>query len=342
MRPDVPMAKRNDLEGSLPGQARRLPSTVRSSQRGASRLVSKGKRHTIPPSTEICVPASIANLGPGLDTLAVAVRLFLRLRVRKSSQPGTGQLHFHFRNFELKGENLIERAFFHLAGRRRFPSVDVDVETKIPLCSGLGSSAAAVAAGFRLFETLFVPQPIEKLLEAGCAIEGHPENLAAALLGGLVVCCQRGDGSVLALPATWPPSLQIVVATPDAFLETRRSRAVLPRTVPLASAVNNIQRVSLLLEGLRTRNYDAVAEGLRDRLHQPSRCAIVPALERCLDLRHRGLVGVCLSGSGPSVAALARSQVTEVAALLRGAFRKEGMRAVTRTLRVWEAKQKGA
>jgi homoserine kinase len=284
----------------------------------------------------ISVPASIANLGPGLDTLALAVRLFLHLRVRKSQQPGSNLLHFHFRNIELQGENLIERAFRHLAARRRFPSLDVEVETEIPLCSGLGSSAAAVAAGFRLFEKLFGPQPIEKLLAAGCAIEGHPENVAASLVGGLVVCCQRDDGSVIALPAPWPRSLRIIVATPEVQLETRRSRAILPQTVPLSAAVSNIQRVALLLEGLRTRNYGVLSEALRDQLHQPSRCAIVPALDRLLALRHPGLIGVCLSGSGPSVAAVAQSHLPQISALLTATFRKAGVSAVTRTLSVYQ------
>jgi homoserine kinase len=200
----------------------------------------------------------------------------------------------------------------------------------------LGSSAAAVAAGFRLFETMFGPQPIEKLLAAGCAIEGHPENLAAALLGGLVVCCQRDDGSVIALPATWPRSLRIIVATPEVQLETRRSRAILPQTVPLSAAVSNIQRVALLLEGLRTRNYGVLSEALRDQLHQPSRCAIVPALDRLLALRHPGLIGVCLSGSGPSVAAVAQSHLPQISALLTATFRKAGVSAVTRTLSVYQ------
>jgi homoserine kinase len=288
----------------------------------------------------ISVPASIANLGPGLDTLALAVRLFLHLHVRKSRQPGAGGLHFHFRNIELQGENLIERAFHHLAARRRLPSVDIEVETEIPLCAGLGSSAAAVAAGFRLFETLFGPQPIDKLLAAGCAIEGHPENVAAALLGGLVVCCQRNDGSVIALPASWPRSLRIIVATPEVQLETRRSRAILPRTVPLSAAVANVQRVAVMLEGLRSRNYTVLSEALRDQLHQSSRCAIVPALDRLLELHHPGLIGVCLSGSGPSVAAVAQSHLREISALLTGTFRKAGVRAVTRTLSVYESRMR--
>lgn len=285
----------------------------------------------------ISVPASVANLGPGLDTLALAVRLYLRLNVRKSRQPGANRLQFHFRNIELQGENLIERGFRHLAARRRFPSVDIDVDTEIPLCSGLGSSAAAVVAGFRVFEGLFGPQPTEKLLAAGCAIEGHPENVAASLLGGLVVCCQRGDGSVMALRAPWPRALRIIVATPEAQLETRRSRAILPQTVPLSAAVANIQRVALLLEGLRSRNYAVLSEALRDRLHQPSRCALVPALDRLLELRHPGLIGVCLSGSGPSVAAVAESHLRQISALLTATFRKAGVRAVTRTLSVYQS-----
>ena len=108
-----------------------------------------GKRRPV----SISVPASIANLGPGLDTLALAVSLYLRVRVRLGE--GSNRLHFRFLNMELQGENLIEKGFRRLAGDREFPSLDIDVETDIPLRSGLGSSSAAVAAGFRIFEALF-------------------------------------------------------------------------------------------------------------------------------------------------------------------------------------------
>lgn len=283
----------------------------------------------------ISVPASIANLGPGLDALALAIDLYVRLRVRKGT--GVNRLAFRFVNLELQGENLIEGAFRQLAAGRDFPSLDIEVETDIPIRSGLGSSSAAVVAGFRLFEALFGRRPVPELLAVGCALEGHPDNVAAALLGGLVVCCQKEDGSVIAIPGCWPAELRIAVATPECYLETRRSRSVLPDTVPLRSAVGNVQRVALLLEGLHARNYAVLAEALRDCLHQPSRCAIVPGLDRLLAIRHPDLVGVFLSGSGPSVAALATRNLDEIAALLAATFREAGVNSQTRIARVHQA-----
>jgi homoserine kinase len=175
---------------------------------------------------------------------------------------------------------------------------------------------------------------MEDLLAAGCELEGHPENVAAALLGGLVACCQRADGSVIALPAPWPAALRIVVATPEAQLETRRSRQVLPASVPLASAVSNVQRVAVLLEALRARKYDVLAEAFHDCLHQPSRRAIVPCLDRLLELRHPDIRGVFLSGSGPSLAAVATRNLPTVAALLTDTFREAGVNCQTRIVRV--------
>jgi len=287
----------------------------------------------------ISVPASIANLGPGLDSLALAVSLYLRVRVRRAK--GANQLEFRFVNLQLQGENLIERGFRRLAGDREFPSLHIEVETDIPLRSGLGSSSAAMAAGFRIFEAVFGPQPTATLLAAGCELEGHPENVAAAVLGGLVACCQSADGSVIALPAVWPKALRIVVATPEAQLETRRSRAVLPATVPLASAIGNVQRVAVLLEALRGRNYAVLAEAFRDCLHQPSRCAIVPCLDQLLALRHPDLLGVFLSGSGPSVAAVASRNLGQVAELMAQTLRQSGVNCQTRIVSVHPAGTNG-
>ena len=192
-------------------------------------------------------------------------------------------------------------------------------------------------AGFRIYESVFGPHSPESLLAAGCELEGHPENVAAALLGGLVACCQRPDGSVIALTAAWPRALRIVVATPETQLETRRSRQVLPATVPLASAVSNVQRVAVLLEALRARNYGVLAEAFHDCLHQPSRCAIVPGLDRLLALRHPDILGVFLSGSGPSLAAVATRNLPAVAELIAGTFRDTGVNCQTRIVRVHPA-----
>jgi homoserine kinase len=198
-----------------------------------------------------------------------------------------------------------------------------------------------LAAGFRIYELIFGPQPAEKLLAAGCQLEGHPENVAAALLGGLVTCCQRPDGSVIALSASWPRALRIVVATPESELETRRSRQVLPAMVPLSSAVSNVQRVAVLLEALRTRNYGVLAEAFHDCLHQPSRCAIVPGLDRLLALRHPDILGVFLSGSGPSLAAVATRNLPAVAELMSGTFRDAGIACQTRIVQVQPPLSKG-
>jgi len=285
-----------------------------------------------PRPVTIAVPASIANLGPGLDTLALAVTLFLRVRVRRAE--GVNALRFDFGKLEFAGENLIEQGFRRLAGAREFPSLDIEVETEIPLRSGLGSSSAAIVAGFRIYESVFGPQPEETLLTAGCELEGHPENVAAALLGGLVACCQRPDGSVIALTAEWPRALRIVVATPEVELETRKSRQVLPQSVPLANAVSNVQRVAVLLEALRARKYGVLAEAFRDCLHQPSRRGIVPGLDRLLGLSHRDMLGVFLSGSGPSLAAVATRNLPAVEALVGGTLRGAGVNCQTRVLRV--------
>ena len=283
----------------------------------------------------ISVPASIANLGPGLDTLALAVSLYLKVRVRRAE--GSGQLNFRFLDLELQGENLIERGFRRLAGDREFPSLDIEVEAGIPLRSGLGSSAAAMVAGFRIFEAVFGPQPEQKMLAAGCELEGHPENVAAALLGGLVACCQKADGSVIALQAAWPRALRVVVATPEVQLATKRSRGVLPASVSLKEAIGNVQRVAVLLEALRGRKYEVLSEAFHDRLHQPSRCAIVPCLDALLAMRHPDILGVFLSGSGPSLAAVATRNLSKVAELMAATFEQAGVKCQTRIVTVHPA-----
>jgi homoserine kinase len=263
---------------------------------------------------EIRVPASIANLGPGFDTLAVAVRLYLRLQVTPLA--GFDDLLFEFPNCRVDGENYIERAFRFVAQQQSsaFPSMRVVVQTDIPMKGGLGSSAAATVAGLRLYEAIAGPLPAQGLLNAACALEGHPDNVAAALLGGLTISCQMPDRSAFAARMRWPDALGILVLTPHFPLSTVASRGALQDMISREDAVFNIQRASL----------PVLRQAFQDRIHQPHRQKLVPGLSEALALEHPDLLGVCLSGAGPSVAAFAERGFDEIERLLSDIFRQTG------------------
>jgi len=288
--------------------------------------------------TEIAVPASIANLGPGFDVLAVAVQLYTRVRIRRVRSDGLRQLRFDFLDVKLEGENYIERAFRFLARQRDtdFPSLELEVTTDIPFKSGLGSSAAATVAGLRLYEAVMGPLPPQGLLNAACALEGHPDNAAAALFGGMTGSCQLPDNSVIAACFRWPEQLQFVVLTPLASLKkgTAAARGILPRQIPREDAVFNLQRLVLLFQAVQSGHFHLLREALRDRLHQPYRQVIVPGLERAIDLEHPDLLGVCLSGAGPSIVAFAERNLDAVERLLARSYEPLGIPFRIRRLKV--------
>ena len=288
---------------------------------------------------DILVPASVANLGPGLDTLAVALQLYLHVRAQASPGQGKNELHFDFVGFELDGENFIERAFRFMAARDNveFPSLSVEVRSEIPSRSGMGSSAAATVAGLRLYDAFFGPFPVHKLLNVACELEGHPDNAAAALLGGLTTSCALEDGSVVALATPWPEAIRFIVLTPSLGLDTVASRRALPKHVRREDAVFNLQRVALLLQALQSGEHSLLREALRDRCHQPFRLMLVPGLEESLELEHPDLLGVCLAGAGPSILALTENNVTAVQELLANAYRPLGIPFTVRTLRAYHS-----
>jgi homoserine kinase len=190
--------------------------------------------------------------------------------------------------------------------------------------SGLGSSAAATVAGLRLYEAIAGPLPSQGLLNAACALEGHPDNVAAALLGGLTISCQLPDRSAFAVRLRWPDALGIIVLTPHFPLSTSASRGALPDHVSREDAVFNIQRSNLLLYALQTGNFPVLRQAFQDRIHQPYRQSLVPGLSEALALEHPDLLGVCLSGAGPSVAAFAERNFDEIETLLGKVFKQTG------------------
>ena len=213
------------------------------------------------------------------------------------------------------------------------PGLRVQVSSEIPQTAGLGSSAAAAIAGLRLYEAVTAPRPPEDWLAMATELEGHPDNAAAALLGGITVSCQREDGRIIARSSRWPEAVRLVVATPEVGLQTSHARRVLPDEVPLADAIFNLQRALLFVHALRSGRYDDLREAMKDRWHQPARAPLVPGLAEAIAFDDPAVLGVCLSGAGPSIVALATRRRREGGLASRATmYRRLGLPCTIRTL----------
>jgi homoserine kinase len=283
---------------------------------------------------DILVPGSTANLGGGFDTLGVAVQLYLRARVVDVRADGGGRLEIVSSKPAVRGANAVERAFAAMATQAggAVPTVFAEIESDIPLAAGLGSSAAATIAGLRIFERVTGPVAEATLLATATALEGHADNAAPALLGGMTSVVESDDSEPQALGWQWPDDLRFVVATPFTGLATKTARAALSPTIPRRDAVFNLQRVLSLVHALQTGEYDRLREALQDRWHQPARAALVPHLGAVLAIDDPDVLGAYLSGAGPSVAVLARRDFARVERLLQATCEAAGSPVTVRTL----------
>jgi homoserine kinase len=292
-------------------------------------------------NSEVLVPASTANLGGGFDTLGVAVQLYLRARIVDVRHDGGARLEVVSSRPAVRGTNAVERAFAALVrqehgkqAKEPVPTVLAEIDSDIPLAAGLGSSAAATVAGLRIFERVTAPVADNTLLAAATAIEGHADNAAPALFGGMTSVVESDDAEPRALRWTWPDEVRFVVATPFEGLSTKKARAALSPTVPRKDAVFNLQRVLSLVHALQNGEYDRLREALQDRWHQPARAALVPHLGAVLAIDDADVLGAYLSGAGPSVAVLARRNFAHVEQLLKTTCEAAGSQVDVRTLAV--------
>ena len=234
-------------------------------------------------------PASTGNLGPGYDALAAALDVHLELEVEET---GEFLVRSDLDGVPLDRSNLCVRGFerLHPVEGLRFT-----VSSEIPMAAGLGSSAAAIVAGLVAADHMY--ELDADLLPLAAELEGHPDNVAAALRGGFVICA---DGRAERFDPVG--GLEGVIATPPTPVPTAEGRAVLPAEVPIAEAVHNTAHAALLVLGLATGDLDLVGRGLSDRIHQPRREPLYP---RSMELLRRaselGAIGATISGAGPSV-----------------------------------------
>lgn len=293
---------------------------------------------SIPSVIHVCVPASSANLGPGFDVLAVALGLHLRCTLRRA---GMGlQITASGRDsaeIPCDESNLIWRAFLRLTGGRPKEGLHLEIANEIPLGRGLGSSAAAIVAGLALAnEWAGLGKSKDQIVEEATEMEGHPDNVAAAVQGGFVASCIAADGGVLSTHIPFRETLQAVLVVPQFQLSTEAAREVLPTGYSRADAVFNLQRLALLLEALRQGRGDLLREAMRDRLHQPYRAPLVPGFADILEMGNSGsvpgLLGVALSGAGPSVVAFCDSRAAEAGEAIVQCFRRHGVEAEARPL----------
>lgn len=253
---------------------------------------------------KIIVPGSTANLGPGFDSIGLAVNRYLTLDVRLAEAWSFAPKTPEVSGIPRGTDNLVYEVADKVADAhgRRLPSCAVDVYSDIPFTRGLGSSAAAVVAGIELADALLGLQlPREQKMELATRYEGHPDNVGASLYGGLVIgCCREAGVDVVHIPQL---DVELVAIIPEYELETKKARGQLPEQWPRERAVEASAVSNVLVAALLTKNWELAGRMMAaDLFHQPYRKPLVPELARAETLAEEyGAIGAALSGAGPTV-----------------------------------------
>jgi homoserine kinase len=285
----------------------------------------------------IRVPASTSNLGSAFDAAGLALELYLRLEIERL-ESGPSRLEVSGLDRHLipeSDDNYVWQVMRDVAGSHgaTLPPFRMRMSNEIPITKGLGSSAAATVAGAAAAGALCgFDLPGEEILEYATAREGHPDNAAPAVFGGLV--SSISSGRVVCSRAEFPAGWTVVAVTPQFELETKKARAVLPEQVPYRDAVRNVQRAAFLMAQLVRGRSEGLREAMRDWLHQPYRSQLLPGLAEILDMPDEpGLLGVALSGAGSTVMAFADARASDIGARMQSIFAARGLTSEVRLLK---------
>lgn len=277
------------------------------------------------------VPATTANLGPGFDCLGMALQLYNVVEMSRTTSgliievqgEGAGDIARDESNVVYKAAMLV----FNNVGYRP-GGLKIKLINSIPVARGLGSSASAIVGGMIAANILSGGKLSQKeLLSMACSMEGHPDNVTAALLGGMVISVPV-EGEVKCSKIDPPSGLRTVVAIPDFTLSTKTAREILPQQIPLNDAVFNLGRVALLVAAMQKGDFSLLGTAMEDRLNQPFRSTLVPGMKKVLAAaRLAGARGVTLSGAGPTLIAFADSNLELIAKVMRDTFKQNGVLA---------------
>ena len=263
------------------------------------------------------VPATSANLGPGFDTMGMAFPLYNTVTIEETVMPGSGVLIELVSDFDYKDKALLEHipvdenSIIYKAVELLYNSIGqtpaelkITVESKIPMTRGLGSSSSViVGALIAANELLGKPADEAALLSIAAEIEGHPDNVAPAILGGVLYASVQEDGSVVYKKLPWPEEWKVTACVPDFELSTEIARSVLPKEVPMKDAIFNAQRMAMFIDAVHTKDSAMMKLALQDRLHQPYRMKLMPGLENIMEqLKYEeNVLGCVISGAGSTI-----------------------------------------
>ncbi|MDD3435573.1 MAG: homoserine kinase [Candidatus Gastranaerophilales bacterium] len=297
------------------------------------------------------VPATTANFGSGFDCLGMALPIYNIITIEETVLPGTGieinvisetddDDDFAIEHIPKDETNIIYKAvemLYNSIGQS--PSeLRINIKSQIPIAKGLGSSASIIVGGLLAAnELLGKPADEAALLSIATEVEGHPDNVVPAIVGGLVMTSQEHDGSIIYRKLPWPEEWHLTICIPNYEIATEIARSVLPKEVPLADATFNSRRVAMFVEALHTKDAGLMKLALQDRLHQPYRMKLVPGLQDIIDnLKHEeNVIGCVLSGAGPSILVISqKNNLDRIKSIVNDTWENYNVKTDIRTLKV--------
>lgn len=297
------------------------------------------------------VPATTANIGPGFDCLGMALPLYNTITIEETVLPGTGveinviSESSAIDELALEHIPLDENSLVYKAVELLYNSIGqtpgelkINIHSSIPVARGLGSSASVVVGALiAANELLGHPADEVALLSIASELEGHPDNITPAIIGGLVLASQEDDGTVIYRKLEWPSEWAITVCIPDFELSTDIARSVLPKEVPMKDAIFNAQRLGMFVQAVHTKDTELMKLALKDRLHQPYRMKLMPGLDKIMDnLKFiDSVLGCVISGAGSSILIISeKNDLDKIKNVVKETWADQNIKCEIRTMNV--------